>query len=110
MIAAYSPQARGRSERMFRTHQERLSKELALAGIIDMEAANQYLKEVYMPAFNAEFMQPAAKPEDPTLFGVPLVDLSLLVMTFPLRVQFAKGMLLNTGFFGHKFLPLLFWL
>lgn len=60
MIAAYSPQARGRSERMFRTHQERLPKELALAGITDMAAANQYLKEVYMPAFNAEFMQPAA--------------------------------------------------
>ena len=60
MIAAYSPQARGRSERMFRTHQERLSKELALAGINDMEAANHYLKEVYMPAFNAEFKRPAA--------------------------------------------------
>ena len=60
MIAAYSPQARGRSERMFRTHQARLPKELALAGITDMEAANHYLKEGYMPAFNAEFMQPAA--------------------------------------------------
>lgn len=60
MIAAYSPQARGRSERMFRTHQERLSKELALAGIADMEAANRYLQEVYMPAFNEEFKQPAA--------------------------------------------------
>jgi len=60
MIAAYSPQARGRSERMFRTHQERLPKELALAGITDMEAANRYLQEVYMPAFNAEFGQPAA--------------------------------------------------
>lgn len=60
MIAAYSPQARGRSERMFRTHQERLPKELALAGITGMEAANHYLKEAYMPAFNAEFMQPAA--------------------------------------------------
>lgn len=59
MTAAYSPQARGRSERMFRTHQERLPKELALAGITDMEAAGQYLKQVYMPAFNAEFMQPA---------------------------------------------------
>ena len=59
-IAAYSPQARGRSERMFRTHQERLPKELALADITDMAAANQYLKEVYLPAFNAEFMQPAA--------------------------------------------------
>jgi hypothetical protein len=60
MIAAYSPQARGRSERMFRTHQERLPKEMVLVGITDMEAANQYLKEVYIPAFNAEFMQPAA--------------------------------------------------
>ncbi|MCP5245188.1 MAG: ISNCY family transposase [Burkholderiales bacterium] len=60
MIAAYSPQARGRSERMFRTHQERLPKELALAGIADMETANRYLQEVYMPAFNDEFKQPAA--------------------------------------------------
>jgi len=41
MIAAYSPEARGRSERMFRTHQERLPKELVLAGITDMAAANR---------------------------------------------------------------------
>ncbi len=59
MIAAYSPQARGRSERMFRTHQERLPKELVLAGITDMEAANDYLRKVYMPAFNAEFLESA---------------------------------------------------
>ncbi|MEQ1816401.1 MAG: hypothetical protein ABL861_08060 [Nitrosomonas sp.] len=59
MITTYSPQAGGRSESMFRTHQERLPKELALADITDMAAANQYLKEVYLPAFNAEFMQPA---------------------------------------------------
>ncbi|MEO7320876.1 MAG: ISNCY family transposase, partial [Nitrosospira sp.] len=61
MIAAYSPQARGRSERMFRTHQERLPKELAAAGITCMAAANRYLAKVYRPAFNAEFMQPAAE-------------------------------------------------
>ena len=59
MIAAYSPEARGRSERMFRTHQERLPRELALAGITDLAGANRYLHEVYRPAFNAEFMQPA---------------------------------------------------
>ncbi len=59
MIAAYSPEARGRCERMFRTHQERLPKELALAGVTNMEAANRYLKDIYLPAFNAEFMQPA---------------------------------------------------
>lgn len=56
MIAAYSPEARGRSERMFATHQGRLPKELALAGITDMAGANHYLRETYRPAFNAEFM------------------------------------------------------
>jgi transposase len=59
MIPAYSPEARGRCERMFGTHQERLPKELTLAGVKDMEAANRYIREVYLPAFNAEFMQPA---------------------------------------------------
>jgi transposase len=59
MIAAYSPQARGRSERAFRTHQDRLVKELAFHGIADMQEANRYLAEVYMPAFNALFKKPA---------------------------------------------------
>jgi hypothetical protein len=59
MIPAYSPEARGRCERMFRTHQERLPKELALAGITDMESANRYIRDKYLPAFNEEFMQPA---------------------------------------------------
>ncbi len=61
MIAAYSPEARGRSERFFHTHQDRLIKELAARGIDTMDAANSYLSRVYMPAFNAEFMQPAAE-------------------------------------------------
>ena len=58
MIAAYSPEARGRSERAFETHQDRLVKELAFHEITDMNAANRYLTKVYLPAFNAEFMQP----------------------------------------------------
>jgi transposase len=61
MIPAYSPEARGRSERAFGTHQGRLPNELAAAGITDMQSANDYLKEVYLPAFNEEFMQPAAE-------------------------------------------------
>ena len=61
MIAAYSPEARGRSERAFGTHQGRLPQELALAGITDMARANRYLAEIYRPAFNAEFAQPAAE-------------------------------------------------
>jgi hypothetical protein len=59
MIAAYSPEARGRSERAFGTHQGRLPFELAAAGITNMDTANGYLQEVYRPAFNAEFAQPA---------------------------------------------------
>ena len=58
MIPAYSPEARGRSERAFRTHQDRLVKELALHGIMEMDSANRYLREVYLPAFNAEFARP----------------------------------------------------
>ncbi len=74
MIAAYSPEARGRSERAFATHQGRLPQELALAGITDMAAANRYLQAVYLPAFNAEFAQPAM--EDGSAF-VPWVGGSL---------------------------------
>lgn len=59
MIPAYSPEARGRSERAFGTHQGRLPQELALAGITSMAQANQYLAQAYLPAFNAEFAQPA---------------------------------------------------
>ena len=59
MIPAYSPQARGRSGRAFGTHQGRLPQELALAGIRSMAQANQYLAKAYLPAFNAEFAQPA---------------------------------------------------
>jgi len=54
-IAAYSPQARGRSERAFRTLQDRLPKELALAGITTVEAANRWLAEIYIPQHNAAF-------------------------------------------------------
>ena len=54
-IAAYSPQARGRSERLFGTLQDRVPKELALAGITDVDAANTWLREVYLPAHNARF-------------------------------------------------------
>jgi transposase len=66
MIAAYSPEARGRSERAFETHQDRLVKELVFHGITEMDDANRYLSKTYLPAYNAEFMQPA--PEDGSVF------------------------------------------
>lgn len=58
-IAAYSPQARGRSERVFRTLQDRLPKELRLAGMTGIETANRWLAEVYLPEHNARFAVPA---------------------------------------------------
>jgi transposase len=61
LIAAYSPEARGRSERVFRTLQDRLPKELALAGITDMVTANQFLRDRFVPAYNRRFAVPAAE-------------------------------------------------
>ena len=53
-ITAHSPEAKGRAERMFQTLQDRLVKELKLAGITTREEANEFLKE-YIPKFNAQF-------------------------------------------------------
>jgi len=73
-IGAYSPQARGRSERTFGTLQDRLPKELRLAGIATVEAANAFLRGVYLPAHNARFaVAPAG--EGSAFTPIPGVDL-----------------------------------
>lgn len=61
-IAAYSPEARGRIERLFGTLQGRLPQELRLAGITTIDEANRYIAETFLPAFNAQFSVPAAEP------------------------------------------------
>ncbi len=61
MIPAYSPQARGRSERNFSTWQGRLPQELRLRGIRTLEEANKFLNEHYIADFNRRFMVPAAQ-------------------------------------------------
>src|SRR5580765_4294539 len=61
MIVAYSPQARGRSERSFGTWQGRLPQELRLAGITSTEGANAFLRERYIGEFNIKFSVPAAE-------------------------------------------------
>jgi hypothetical protein len=68
LIPAYSPEARGRSERMFGTLQRRLPQELRLAGVTGMEAANRFLEDVYLPRHNAAF---ARAPEDTGSAFVP---------------------------------------
>jgi len=112
-IAAYSPQARGRSERAFHTLQDRLTKELALAGIVTVEAANVFIRDVHIPAHNARF---AIKPEQEgvafvAVQGVDLAEilcvqedrcvgndncvrfnkLSLQIPESPLRAHFVKA-------------------
>jgi transposase len=84
-IPAYSPQARGRSERMNRTVQGRLVNELRVAGIRTMEAANAYLRDVYVPRHNATFRR---APRDPASAFVPLgpVDLDTILCREDARV------------------------
>ena len=73
-IGAYSPQARGRSERLNRTVQGRLVNELALAGIDTPAAANAYLTDRYIADYNDEFAHP---PADPASAFVPLHGVAL---------------------------------
>lgn len=73
-IAAYSPQARGRSERMFGTLQQRLPQELRVHGISTMQEANKFLRDVYIQEFNARFQVP---PEEQGSAFVPLIGLNL---------------------------------
>jgi transposase len=61
-IPSYSPQARGRMERVFGTLQNRLPQELRLAGIKTLAAANRYLTQRFVPDYNARFAIPAAEP------------------------------------------------
>lgn len=70
-IAAYSPEARGRCERAFRTLQDRLPKELALAGITTVAAANAYIREVYLPEHNARFAVAAEEPGSAFVAATP---------------------------------------
>jgi transposase len=73
-ILGYSPQARGRSERMNQTWQGRLVNELRVAGITTIPAANRYIRERFQPAFNEEF---GRAPTDPASAFVPLHGVDL---------------------------------
>jgi len=80
MIHAYSPQARGRSERMFGTLQGRLPQELKLEGITTMEAANRYIQNHFLPEFNHRFRMKPREKESAFVpyIGRPLDDILCL--------------------------------
>ena len=75
-IPSYSPEARGRMERVFKTLQSRLPPELRLAEIATVEAANRYLEERFIPDYNARFAVAAAEPGSAFIpyAGRPLED------------------------------------
>jgi hypothetical protein len=73
-IGAYSPQARGRGERLNRTLQDRLVNELRLAGIDTPAGANCYLREQFIPDYDTRFSRP---PGDPASAFVPVGDVDL---------------------------------
>lgn len=83
-IAAYSPEARGRSERMFGTLQNRLVKELAQAGIRDREAANRFIAQDYLPRHNKRFAKEPALPESGF---VTVIDKAMLTETLCLHEE-----------------------
>jgi hypothetical protein len=86
-IPAYSPEARGRSERMFGTLQDRLVKELKHAGINDIERANRWIREVYLPQHNARFAKPAAVAEKAFVAADP----NLLIETLCIEEERVVG-------------------
>jgi hypothetical protein len=73
-IPAYSPEARGRSERLNRTFQDRLVNELRVTGITTVPAANRYLHERFLATYDARFTH---APADPASAFVPLGQVDL---------------------------------
>jgi hypothetical protein len=100
-IPAYSPEARGRSERMFGTLQDRLTKELTLAGIGDIAAANRFIGEIYLPRHNARFAKPAALAQSAFVAADP----ALLAETLCVEEERVVGRD-NTVAYGGRWLQL----
>jgi hypothetical protein len=64
LLPAFSPQAKGRVERLFQTLQDRLVKALRLANISTISDANRFLRQVYLQDHNARFARPPAAPQN----------------------------------------------
>jgi hypothetical protein len=84
VICAETPQAKGRVERGFDTHQDRLVKELRLAGVNDMKAGNAFLRSAYIDDHNTRF---AVKPAGPGNAHRPLLPEHRLDHILSLRTE-----------------------
>ena len=85
-IPAYSPEARGRSERMFATLQDRLIKELRLAAITEVAEANRWIREVYLPAHNGQFAKPTLEQGSAFTMGATADQLREILCVIEERV------------------------
>jgi hypothetical protein len=85
VIPAHSPQAKGRVERSFDTHQDRLVKELRLAKISTRPEANRFLHQVYLPAHNAAYAVEPANPTDAHRPLLPAHDLDAILSVQTVR-------------------------
>jgi hypothetical protein len=84
VIFAHSPQAKGRVERGFETHQDRLVKELRLQGICTISEENEYLQNVYVCGHNARF---SVKPSNRTDAHRPVLKIHKLNEILSLRTE-----------------------
>jgi transposase len=87
LIAAHSPQAKGRVERSHGTDQDRLVKEMRLLGIASIEAANRFLEEVYLPRMEAKFAVAPASAVDAHRAAAGYDLEAILSVQEPRRVQ-----------------------
>jgi transposase len=85
-IAAYSPQAKGRIERSFRTAQDRLVKDLRLAKVSTLEAANTFLETEYWPEWNERFARPIADFPNQHRALTPALELAAILCHVEPRV------------------------
>jgi len=99
-ILAYSPQAKGRIERSFRTAQDRLVKHLRLAKISTMEAANEFLEKEYWPEWNEQFASPVADFANHHRPLPPQMDLESILSHVEERVI---GNDYTFSFAGHRY-------
>lgn len=86
LILALSPQAKGRVERLFGTLQDRLIKEMRVAGVSSLEEANRFLRDVFIPFWEKRFTVPAADDSDAHRPLPPEVDLNVVFAETDTRV------------------------
>lgn len=99
-ILAYSPQAKGRIERSFRTAQDRLVKHLRLAKVATLEEANQFLESEYWPEWNAHFARPVADFPNQHRALTPQLELAAILCHVEDRVI---GNDYTFSFAGHRY-------